>query len=321
MIETKGERNTAYLLECAEENNARNNASMLEHFSTLLAKQTAAPPLSPPPVPARGQLGRQGSATVATDFERFLQADTTIDPAAAARILDFHRLESGQAQSRPSTSPLPFSAEGLEMVSNQQTTYRKLYNELEMGGLAASSGSAATETGMAKIIKDFTAKETKGQEGKKLTSYKDFCDLLRNGMFLTPTRFREDPDSFWAIFWHKNAMEFINNEFDFPTAKAYHIKVLERWRLGHLKPAKYTDGEEFQRGDTENCLDQPAEKYALRHPFKSSKARHGTKDKESPSDTYCGFHKEWYPHGEDHRWSNTSKTGTCRAAQEELDDN
>jgi len=90
---------------------------------------------------------------------------------------------------------------------------------------------------------------------------------MRNGKFLTPTKFREDPDAYWALVWHKNAVNFVNNEHGWPTKKAYHIKVLERWRLGHLKPSKFTDGEEFQRGDTENCLDLSAEKAAIRHPF------------------------------------------------------
>ena len=235
---------------------------------------------------------------------------------------DFSRLSALLVEGQEVSPLSPLSRWGVEQAGQADRPAAGLFARMQANGLAPLPAGKAAELAVQSVFKAAAEKETK--KSAEVKSWKEFCVFVRKLKVLTPQMLADDPTSFTQMWWHESSVKYLNNEYGWPVASAYHTRVMTKWSDGFLDLPSCVDSEEFRRGDVEGALHKDSFLLALYSKKGAAAAgtkagsggSKGTRARMGPADTYCDHHKLYFPAEEKHWWDSTRKTGTCRGAKD-----
>ena len=212
----------------------------------------------------------------------------------------------------PSPSPCP-SRTVWGAVGERGRSAPALYATWQQHGLAPLDERDTALDVFARDLKVKAAKEAK--EPKKIASFEDFFKKMSAMKVLAPAAHAADAESYWRMDWHFKSVTHVFVHHGWPVAAEYHDQVVREWEEGFLEFDLITSTPEFQAGYFQGGLHDRAlssARLALVGGGKAGKAAKaaarksaGTKDKVSATDTYCDYHKLYYPSASAH------SSGTC----------
>jgi hypothetical protein len=142
----------------------------------------------------------------------------------------------------------------------------------------------------------------KGAAAKPFASFNKLFLKYSEVGFFSRDLFESDPGSYWSIDWHFKCVTWMDRKYGWRVAGEYHERVMARWnRFDHAERASSLDA---LAGDWEQACNRDILMSVLVDPDVQSAPRArsaaGTLEKVNDDDTWCSFHKRWFPKSANH---------------------